>query len=85
MTQHFIGHFFSGAEIILTVVMAICKPLHYLAIMNQKVCVLLLSAWVGGFLYAVVQLLFVHYLPFCGPKVIYHLICEVPLVKTSLH
>ena len=64
MTQIFIDHLFSGAEVILLVVMAydqyvaICKPLHYLIIMNQRACVLmLLVAWNGGILHSLVQFL----------------------------
>ena len=62
---------------------AICKPLHYLVIMRQRVCVvLLLVSFVGGFLHSVIQVSTVYGLPFCGPNVVDHFMCHMfPLLK----
>ncbi|XP_012368643.1 olfactory receptor 4A47-like [Octodon degus] len=91
MAQLFVVHLFGGIDITLLVVMAydryiaIFKPLHYLAIMSQQRCtLLLLLTWVGGLLHAVPHVFFVYHLPFCGHNVIDHFFCDMyPLMKLA--
>ncbi|XP_038616024.1 olfactory receptor 4P4-like [Tachyglossus aculeatus] len=91
MMQLFIMHLFGGVEIFILVGMAydhyvaICKPLHYMVIMNnQRRATLVAVCWGGGFLHSIVQWLLVIVLPFCGPNKIDHYFCDVyPLLELA--
>nr|XP_006218166.1 olfactory receptor 4F3/4F16/4F29-like [Vicugna pacos] len=85
ITQIFFIHVIAGVEMVLLIAMAfdryvaICKPLHYLTIMSQKMCILLLvAAWIIGLIHSVIQLIFVIKLPFCGPNVLDSFYCDFP-------
>nr|XP_011770101.1 olfactory receptor 4F6-like [Macaca nemestrina] len=87
MIQMFFIHVTGGVEMVLLTVMAydrytaICKPLHYLTIMNPKMCVLLVvAAWVIGVIHAMSQFVFVINLPFCGPNNVGSFYCDFPRV-----
>ncbi|XP_039712715.1 olfactory receptor 4S2 [Pteropus medius] len=91
MLQLFAVHFFGCTEIFILTIMAydryvaICKPLHYMTIMDQEKCnKMLLGTWVGGFLHSSIQVALIVQLPFCGPNEIDHYFCDVhPVLKLA--
>ncbi|XP_050652350.1 olfactory receptor 4K1 [Macaca thibetana thibetana] len=87
MAQIFLLHSFVGSEMMLLVAMAydrfiaICKPLHYGTIMNQRLCIIFVSiSWAVGILHSVSHLAFTVALPFCGPNEVDSFFCDLPLV-----
>ncbi|XP_003802475.1 olfactory receptor 4P4-like [Otolemur garnettii] len=91
MLQVFAVHFFGITEVFVLTVMAfdryvaICKPLHYMVVMNRARCNLLVfAAWVGGAVHSFPQLSLTIRLPFCGPNEIDHYFCDIfPLLKVA--
>ncbi|KAG3280088.1 olfactory receptor 7A10-like [Ictidomys tridecemlineatus] len=75
---------FAELDIFLLTVMAydryvaICQPLHYMVIMNHRLCVMLvLVSWVGSVLHAILQSVMVLQLSFCTDLEIPHFFCEL--------
>nr|XP_025844891.1 olfactory receptor 6C2-like [Vulpes vulpes] len=64
---------------------AICKPLHYMTIMNNKVCtILVLCCWISGLLIIITPLGMGLQLEFCDSNAIDHFGCDAsPLFKIS--
>ena len=91
MIQVFTFHFFGCLKIFILILMAvdlyvaICKPLHYMTIMNHRVCgVLVAVAWMGSCVHSLAQIFLALSLPFCGPNVIDHYFCDLqPLLKLA--
>ncbi|XP_030400033.1 olfactory receptor 11A1-like [Gopherus evgoodei] len=64
---------------------AICKPLHYAALMNGRWCLqLAVGSWISGFLICVIMICLMSQLTFCGLSEIDHFFCEFsPMLKLS--
>uniref|UniRef100_A0A8C5YLW9 Olfactory receptor n=2 Tax=Marmota marmota marmota TaxID=9994 RepID=A0A8C5YLW9_MARMA len=64
---------------------AICHPLHYAIVMTGQHCFnLVVSCWACGFLWYLVPVILISQLPFCGPNVIDHFVCDSgPLLTLS--
>ncbi|XP_058396389.1 olfactory receptor 4L1-like [Diceros bicornis minor] len=87
MAQMFFMHYFGGAEMTLLIAMAfdryvaICKPLHYRAIMSHRVLNgFVIRSWITGFIHTMSQKVLTVNLPFCGPRVVDNVFCDLPLV-----
>ncbi|XP_074046252.1 olfactory receptor 2B2-like [Macrotis lagotis] len=58
---------------------AICKPLHYPVIMNQRRCMhIATGTWFSGFANSLIQSTLTMVAPRCGRKIVDHFFCEVP-------
>ncbi|XP_069879524.1 olfactory receptor 2B11-like [Dipodomys merriami] len=91
VVQLYFFHIMGGTECFLLALMsfdryvAICRPLHYTLIMNQRLCILLVSTvWLCGVIIAVSQAALTLQLPLCGTNILDHLLCEISvLIKTA--
>ncbi|XP_060111160.1 olfactory receptor 10A7-like [Heteronotia binoei] len=90
-TQMFFLLFLGASECFLLAAMAydryvaICKPLMYMTIMNEKFCLsLTVLSWFFGNLVSLLQTVWVFTLPFCGSDKINYFFCDIPpLIKLS--
>ncbi|XP_062992629.1 olfactory receptor 6F1-like [Elgaria multicarinata webbii] len=65
--------------------LAICKPLHYVIIMNARVTIqLAASSWLCPIIVLAVVILLISELTFCGPNEIDHFFCDLnPVIHLS--
>ncbi|XP_072506499.1 olfactory receptor 6C2-like [Notamacropus eugenii] len=90
-TQLFFGILLGASEFFLLAAMsydryvAICKPLHYTTIMNNRVCSqLLLGCWLSGLMIVLPPLVMSLKLEFCDSKIIDDFLCDTsPLLEIT--
>ncbi|XP_067391445.1 olfactory receptor 11A1-like [Emydura macquarii macquarii] len=65
--------------------LAICKPLHYTALMNSKFCIKSVAgSWISGFVSIAILIFMMSQLTFCGPNEINHFFCDLtPIINMS--
>ena len=85
MTQVIVFLLVGGTECALLAVMsydryvAVCKPLHYSAIVTHQVCLqLTIGSWASGAVVSLVDTTFTFQLPYQGQNIINHYFCEPP-------
>ncbi|KAM5300058.1 uncharacterized protein ACOB6Z_011093 [Ctenodactylus gundi] len=87
VAQLYVAMGLGSAECILLAVMAydryaaVCRPLHYTAIMHPRLCgSLASSAWLSGLVTSLIQCSLTVRLPLCGHRRLDHIFCEVPVL-----
>ncbi|XP_025031751.1 olfactory receptor 10AG1-like [Python bivittatus] len=88
-TQFYLFASLGGAECYFLSVMsydrylAVCKPLHYSILMNNRLCLqLAVVSWASGILVSTSTTFSIASLTFCGPNVIDHYLCDLsPFIK----
>ncbi|XP_070584409.1 olfactory receptor 10C1-like [Erythrolamprus reginae] len=89
--QHYLFGLFGSSECFLLAAMsydryvAICKPLYYTILMNNRVCLQLIAgSWINSLLVMGIVLYLMCQLKFCGPSEINHFFCELnPILKLA--
>ncbi|XP_036774985.2 olfactory receptor 6C4 [Manis pentadactyla] len=89
--QYFFAIFLGATEFYLLASMsydryvAICNPLHYLTIMNSRICILLVfCSWLGGLLAIVPPIILMSQVDFCASNVLNHYYCDYgPLLELA--
>ncbi|XP_012410270.1 LOW QUALITY PROTEIN: olfactory receptor 6C4-like [Trichechus manatus latirostris] len=91
LTQYFFAIFLGATEFYLLASMsydryvAICKPLHYLTIMNSRVCIqLVFCSWIAGVLTVLPSIILISQMDFCTSNVLNQYYCDCrPLVEIA--
>uniref|UniRef100_A0A8C4Y9G6 G-protein coupled receptors family 1 profile domain-containing protein n=1 Tax=Gopherus evgoodei TaxID=1825980 RepID=A0A8C4Y9G6_9SAUR len=91
MSQVFFWHFLGSTECLLYIVMAydwymdICHLLHYLLIMNRRVCALLATGtWIASSLHYTILTSLTFMLPYYGSNMVEYFFCDIfPVVKLA--
>ncbi|KAM3823651.1 olfactory receptor 6B1-like [Vipera latastei] len=89
--QHYFFAYLAAVECYLLSAMsydryvAICKPLHYVSVMNGKLCLhMAAGSWVTGFIASTITIILMSRLVFCGPNEIDHFFCDTyPIMQLS--
>ncbi|XP_049740904.1 olfactory receptor 6C4-like [Elephas maximus indicus] len=91
LTQYFFAIFLGATEFYLLAsisydrYVAVCKPLHYLTIMNSQVCIrLVFCSWMAGVLTVLSPIILISQLDFCASNVLNQYYCDYrPLVEIA--